>query len=481
MPVSRASRHLSPTSDAQNHASHLLSDTLMSSLAVIVLAAGDGTRMKSARPKVLHEIAHRPMLRHVLDAVAPLQPWRTLVVIGKEMPAVAAAAAPAETVVQSPALGTGHAVKVALAALGDVAGDVLVLVGDAALITTETLASLLAERRLAPAAAVAVLGMRPANPGAYGRLVVAADGSLEAIVEARDATPEQRAIALCNSGVIALDGRSASDLVGAIENQNAKREYYLTDVVAIARKRGLLCRTIDAPAEETVGVNSRAELAVAEATMQQRLRAKHMAAGVTLMDPTTVYFSADTVIGRDTVIEPSVIFGPGVRVGEGVEIRAMSHIVGAIIGDGAIVGPFARLRPGTELGANVHVGNFVELKAARLGEGSKANHLTYIGDTVVGREVNIGAGTITCNYDGFLKHETRIEDGAFIGSNAALVAPVTIGANAIVGAGSVITRDVPADALALGRGEQVEKGGAARVLRKRGAEAKRAKTERSKV
>src|ERR1051326_5330884 len=325
MPVSRASRHLSPTSDAQNHASHLLSDTLMTSLPVIRPAAADGTRMKSARPKVLHEIAHRPMLRHVLDAVAPLQPWRTLVVIGKEMPAVAAAAAPAETVVQAPALGTGHAVKVALAALGDVAGDVLVLVGDAALITTETLASLLAERRLAPAAALGALGVGPANPGAYGRLVVAADGSLEAIVEARDATPEQRAIALCNSGVIALDGRSASDLVGAIENQNAKREYYLTDVVAIARKRGLLCRTIDAPAEETVGVNSRAELAVAEATMQQRLRAKHMAAGavaeatmqqrlrakhmaagVTLMDPTTVYFSADTVIGRDTVIEPSV-------------------------------------------------------------------------------------------------------------------------------------------------------------------------------
>src|SRR5438477_4127866 len=332
MPVSRASRHLSPTSDAQNLASHHLSDTLMSSLAVIVLAAGDGTRMKSTRPKVLHEIAHRPMLRHVLDAVAPLRPGRTLVVIGRDMPALAAAAAPAETAVQSPPLGTGHAVKVALAALGDVAGDVLVLVGDAALITPAALASLIAERRRAPEATVAVLGMRPAEPGAYGRLVVAADGSLEAIVEARDATPEQRAISLCNSGVIALEGRHASDLVGAIENQNTRHEYYLTDVVAIARKRGLLCRTIEAPAEETVGVNSRAELAVAEATMQQRLRARHMAAGVTLTDPTTVYFSADTAIGRDTVIEPSVIFGPGVRVGEGVRIRAMSHIVGAIIG-----------------------------------------------------------------------------------------------------------------------------------------------------
>jgi bifunctional UDP-N-acetylglucosamine pyrophosphorylase/glucosamine-1-phosphate N-acetyltransferase len=456
----------------------------MSALAVIVLAAGDGTRMKSARPKVLHEIAHRPMLRHVLDAVAPLQPERTLVVIGKDMAAVAAAAAPAETVVQSPPLGTGHAVKVALEVLGDFEGDVLVLVGDAALITTETLTSLIAKRRRAPRAAVAVLGMRVPEPNAYGRLVISPDGSLEAIVEMRDATPEQRKIALCNSGVIALDGRRARALVGAIENKNAKREYYLTDIVAIARQHGLVCRAIEAPAEETVGVNSRADLAIAEATMQQRLRAKHMAAGVTLIDPTTVYFSADTEIGRDTVIEPSVIFGPGVRVGEGVEIRAMSHIAGAIIGGGAIVGPFARLRPGTELAANVHVGNFVELKAARLGEGSKANHLAYIGDAVVGRAVNIGAGTITCNYDGFLKHETRIEDGAFIGSNAALVAPVTIGADAIVGAGSVITRDVPADALALGRGQQVEKSGAARVLRAKGAEAKRRKTkgkERSKV
>jgi len=444
----------------------------MSSLAVLVLAAGDGTRMKSARPKVLHEIAHRPMLGHVLDAVAPLQPERTIVVIGKDMEAVAAVAAPAETVMQSPPLGTGHAVKLALDRLGEFAGDVLVLVGDAALITTETLAALIAERRRAPAAAVAVLGMRPADPGAYGRLVLSADGSLEAIVEARDATPAELAITLCNSGVIALDGRHARDLVAAIGNRNAKREYYLTDVVAIARRRGLPCRAIEAPAAELLGVNSRAEVAVAEATMQQRLRARHMAAGVTLVDPTTVYFSADTAVGRDSVIEPSVVFGPGVRVGEGVAIRAMSHIVGAIIGDGAIVGPFARLRPGTVLGPKVHVGNFVELKAARLGEGSKANHLSYVGDAVVGREVNIGAGTITCNYDGFLKHETRIEDGAFIGSNAALVAPVTIGANAIVGAGSVITRDVPADALALGRGEQVEKPGAARVLRALGSDAK---------
>jgi len=449
-------------------------------LAIIVLAAGKGERMISARPKVLHAIAHRPMLSHVLDAVAGLAPARTIVVIGKDMAAVAAAAAPAETVVQSPPLGTGHAVKVALDALGDFAGEILVVFGDAALLTTETMTALLAERRRAPAAAVAVLGMRPQDPTPYGRLMLAADGSLDAIVETKDANAEQRAIPLCNSGVMAFDGAHAADLVSVIGNSNTKREYYLTDAIGIARGRGLLCRALEAPTEELLGVNSRAELAVAEALMQQRLRARHMAAGVTLVDPTTVYFSADTVIGRDTVIEPSVMIGPGVRVGEGVEIRAMSHIVGADIGDGAIIGPFARLRPGTELAAGVHVGNFVELKAARLGEGSKANHLSYVGDAVVGSHVNIGAGTITCNYDGFLKTVTRIEDGAFIGSNTALVAPVTVGANAIVGAGSVITRDVPADALAVARGEQVEKPGRAKVLRARGAEAKRRAKESSR-
>ncbi|HTZ78498.1 MAG TPA: bifunctional UDP-N-acetylglucosamine diphosphorylase/glucosamine-1-phosphate N-acetyltransferase GlmU [Stellaceae bacterium] len=454
-------------------------------LAVIVLAAGDGTRMKSARPKVLHQIAHRPMVRHVLDALAPLAPARTLVVVGKAMAEVAAVVAPAETAVQSPPQGTGHAVKVALEALGRVDGEVLVVYGDTPLISTETLQALLAERRRAPAAAIAVLGMRPQDPGPYGRLMLASDGSLEAIVEAKDATPEQRAITLCNSGVMAFDGRHVAALVNAIGNKNAKGEYYLTDAVGLARKQGLVCRALEAPTEELLGVNSRAELAVAEATLQQRLRARHMAEGVTLVDPTTVFFSADTRIGRDTVIEPSVIFGPGVTVGEGVEIRAMSHIVGATIGDRAIVGPFARLRPGAELAPEVHVGNFVEIKAATLGPGSKANHLTYIGDAVVGRGVNVGAGTITCNYDGFVKSTTRIEDGAFIGSNTALVAPVTVGADAIVGAGSVITQDVPADALALGRGRQVVKPGLAKHLREQGAAAKaRTKSsvkERSKV
>jgi bifunctional UDP-N-acetylglucosamine pyrophosphorylase/glucosamine-1-phosphate N-acetyltransferase len=454
--------------------------------AAIVLAAGEGTRMRSRRPKVLHEVAHRPMIAHVLDQLAELEPARAIVVIGKDMGAVAEAVHPAETVVQTPPLGTGHAVKVALERLGQWDGPILVVYGDTPLITSETLARLMGELRRTPAVAAAVLGMRPADPGLYGRLVLGEDGGLVGIVEARDASEAERAITLCNSGVMALDGRHASELVGEIGNDNAKREYYLTDVVALARRRRLQCRAIEAPTEELLGVNSRVELAAAEALMQQRLRHKHMAAGVTLIDPASVFFSADTEVGRDTVIEPSVVFGPGVVVGEAVEIRAMSHIAGATIGDRAIVGPFARLRPGAELGPEVHVGNFVEIKAARLGPGSKANHLSYVGDAVVGGHVNIGAGTITCNYDGFLKSITRIDDGAFIGSNTALVAPVQVGANAIVGAGSVVVSDVPADALAIARGAQVNKPGRARQLREQGVAAKaRTKSpksrERSKV
>ena len=450
------------------------------SLAVIVLAAGEGTRMRSARPKVLHEVARRPMIGHVLDQVAALKPARTLVIVGKDMDAVEAAVAPAEAVVQSPPLGTGHAVKVALDHLGDWSGTILVVYGDTPLITAATLAALLAELHRKPAAAAAVLGMRPADAAAYGRLLLDGKGNLEAIVEARDASDAERALTLCNSGVMALDGRHAAELVGAIANSNAKREYYLTDVVALARRRGLPCRALEAASEELLGVNSRLELAAAEAAMQQRLRRMHMAAGVTLIDPASVFFSADTAIGRDSVIEPSVVFGPGVVVGEGVEIRAMSHIEGAGIGDRAVVGPFARLRPGAELAPEVHVGNFVEIKAARLGAGSKANHLSYVGDAVVGSHVNIGAGTITCNYDGFVKSITRIGDGAFIGSNTALVAPVRVGTDAIVAAGSVIVSDVPAEALAVARGKQVDKPGRARLLREKGAAAKALAKARSK-
>jgi bifunctional UDP-N-acetylglucosamine pyrophosphorylase/glucosamine-1-phosphate N-acetyltransferase len=426
-------------------------------LAVIVLAAGQGTRMKSSLPKVLHAIAHRPMIAHVLGAVAKLAPSRVIVVIAPGMEAVAQAVAPAETVVQVAARGTGHAVAATRPTLDGFAGDVLVLNGDAPLVTTATLQALLAERRRAPAAAAVVAGMRPADTSPYGRLVLAKDGMLEAIVEARDCTAEQRQITLCNAGLWAIDGGQLFSLIESIGTDNAKGEYYLTDIVAIARKRGLICRAIEAPADDMVGVNSRAELAAAEALMQRRLRVAAMESGVTLVAPETVYFSADTRIGRDSVVGPFVVFGPGVTIGEAVAIPAFCHMVQAKVGDRASIGPFARLRPGADLGDEVHIGNFVEVKNSRLETGVKANHLTYLGDTTVGARANIGAGTITCNYDGLEKFRTEIGAGAFIGSDTVLVAPVSVGAGAITAAGSVITDDVPADAMALARGEQVVK------------------------
>lgn len=446
--------------------------------AALILAAGKGTRMKSALPKVLHRIAHRPMVEHVLRAVAPLGPARTLVVIGPGMEAVAQAVAPAETILQPAAQGTGDAVAVARAALEGFAGDVLVLCGDAPLVTPATLERLLAERRRAPEAAIAVVGMRPAEPGAYGRLIAGADGSLDAIVEAADCSPEQRAITLCNSAIMAIDGRVLFSLLDAVGTQNAKGERYLTDIVAAARRRGLLCRTIEAPADEAMGVNSRADLAAAEAALQQRLRRAAMDGGVTLVAPETVFLSADTVLGRDCVVGPFVVFGPGVTLGEGVEIPAFCHLVGATVGDHAVVGPFARLRPGTDLAGGVHVGNFVEVKNSRLEAGVKANHLAYLGDSDVGAGSNIGAGAITCNYNGFDKFRTRIGADVFVGTNASLVAPVTLGDGALVAAGSVITSDVPADAMAIGRSVQVTKPGLAAKWRERRRAEKAAKNRR---
>jgi bifunctional UDP-N-acetylglucosamine pyrophosphorylase / glucosamine-1-phosphate N-acetyltransferase len=434
--------------------------------AALILAAGKGTRMRSAVPKVLHPIANRPMLEHVLRAVAPLAPTRTIAVVAPDM-AGAAAFAGVEMAVQVEPRGTGDAVMAARKLLDGWSGDVLVLLGDAPLVTTATLAAVLAERRRAPEAAIVVAGMRPADGGAYGRLVLAPDGALEAIVEAADCTPEQRAIAVCNSGLMAIDGRRLFSLLDGIGTGNAKGERYLTDIVAVARARGLLCRAIEAPAAELLGVNSRADLAAAEAAMQARLRAAAMASGVTLVAPETVFFSADTRIGRDTVVGPFVVFGPGVTIGEAVEIPAFCHLAGASVGDRGIVGPFARLRPGAELAAGVHIGNFVEVKNARLGEGVKANHLAYLGDAEVGARSNIGAGTITCNYDGFDKFRTTIGADVFIGSNAALVAPVTVGEGAFVAAGSTITADVPADALAVARGAQATKPGYAGKWRAR--------------
>jgi len=441
--------------------------------AAIVLAAGEGTRMNSARPKVLHELAGRPMIRHVIEAVRPLDPAATIVVLGPGMDAVAQAVAPAATAVQHPPRGTGDAVKSARAALAPAVAaeasirDVLVLFGDTPLLRPETLAHLLAERRRAPEAAVVAAGMRPADPSPYGRLVLAADGDLDRIVEARDASPEERAIGLCNGGIMAIDAARLFDLVDRIGNDNAKREYYLTDIVEIARAQGLRCRVAELPADELIGINTRVELAAAEAIFQDRLRRAAMEAGATLVSPETVFFSADTRLGRDVVIEPYVFFGSGVSIANDVLIRSFTHMERATISAGAIVGPFARLRPGAVLDENVHVGNFVEVKETRLRAGVKANHLSYLGDSDIGAGSNIGAGTITCNYDGFNKWRTTIGAGAFIGSNTALVAPVSVGAGAIVAAGSTVTADVPPDALTIARAPQVDKPDRAPAIRER--------------
>ena len=440
--------------------------------AAVILAAGEGTRLKSSRPKVLHEIAGQPMIRHVIDALGPLEPAATVIVLGRDMEMVARAVAPSPTVTQFPPRGTGDAVRAARPALADRLvrdgiDDIIVLFGDTPLLRTETIAALLEARRMTPAVAVAVAGMRPADPGAYGRLVLGDDGSLSRIVEARDASPEERTIGLCNGGIMALDARHAFDLVDRIGNDNAKREFYLTDIVGLARAQGLSCRVAELPADELLGVNTRAELAAAEALMQDRLRQRAMADGATLVAPETVFLCADTRLGRDVVVEPNVVFGPGVTLAGNVRIRSFSHLEGATIAEGAIVGPFARLRPGAVLEADVHVGNFVEVKATRLGVGVKASHLSYLGDSDIGAGTNIGAGTITCNYDGFNKWRTIIGAHAFIGSNTALVAPVTVGDGAYVATGSVVTSDVPADALTIARARQVDKPGRARELRAR--------------
>jgi bifunctional UDP-N-acetylglucosamine pyrophosphorylase/glucosamine-1-phosphate N-acetyltransferase len=436
--------------------------------AAIILAAGMGTRMKSTLPKVLHPVANRPMISHILTTLEAVSPERTVVVVAPGMDRVAKAVAPAETAVQTQALGTGHAVLAARDAMADFAGDVLVLFGDTPLLTAETMQKMVAARRAANDPAVVVLGFRPDDPAEYGRLLTDADGGLEAIVEFRDATPEQREIGLCNAGIMAIDGKVMFSLLDAVGNDNAKGEYYLTDIVEIARGRQLACVAVEADDPvEVMGVNSRAQLAEAEEAMQSRLRANAMANGVTMTDPETVWLSADTKLGRDVTIEPNVFFGTGVTIADDVEIRAFCHIDQAEVASGCIVGPYARLRPGARLERDAHIGNFVEIKAALVEEGAKVNHLSYIGDARVGAKANIGAGTITCNYDGFFKDITDIGAGAFIGSNSALVAPVKIGDGAIVGAGSVVTTEVEADALAVARGKQRNIGGWAKSFRTR--------------
>jgi bifunctional UDP-N-acetylglucosamine pyrophosphorylase/glucosamine-1-phosphate N-acetyltransferase len=437
--------------------------TARSSLTV-VLAAGEGTRMRSSLPKVLHPVAGQSLLAHVLDAAPQGAGSALAVVVGPDHKAVAAEVArlrpEASIFIQAERLGTAHAVLAAREAIARGADDLLVAFGDTPLISAATFARLRAP--LEKGAALAVLGFRAADPTGYGRLVVEG-GKLVAIREQADATPEERKITLCNAGVMAFDGRKALQIIDGIGNANSKGEYYLPDAVAIARDLGLEAVVIETSEDEVRGINTKAQLAEAEAVMQARLRKAALDAGVTLIAPETVFLAADTKFGNDVTIEPFVVIGPGVTIGDGAVIYSFSHIVHSVIGKKALVGPYARLRPGTSLGDGVKIGNFVETKAAIVDAGAKVNHLSYVGDAHVGAKANLGAGTITCNYDGFSKHKTTIGTGAFIGTNTSLVAPVKIGDRAYIGSGSVITKDVPDDAMAVERSPQNNReGGAAR-------------------
>lgn len=437
-------------------------------LSIVVLAAGKGTRMRNGQPKVLHPLAGWPLIRHVLVTARSLEPDRLIVVLGPAMDEVAAevrsSAADADIVIQDPPLGTGHAVATACPQLPP-QGAVLVVYGDTPLLTRSTLERLLSARENA-GAAVAVLAFRPPDPTGYGRLRFEGDELVE-LVEERHADCRLKSEGLCNSGVMAFDATRLPTLVGDLPLRPEKREYYLTDTVAQAVARGWRCRAVEAPWAEGLGVNSQRQLAELERLWQRRRRDELLDEGVVMPAPETVFLAADCFVAAGAIIEPYVVLGPGVRIGKGAVIHSFSHLESAVIEEGASVGPFARLRPGTVLEAGARVGNFVETKAARLCRGAKANHLSYLGDATIGAGANIGAGTITCNYDGFAKHRTEIGDGAFIGSNTALVAPVRIGHAAIVAAGSTVTEDVPDDALAIARGRQATKPGRAAELRTR--------------
>lgn len=436
-------------------------------LSVVILAAGMGTRMKSDLPKVMHKVAGKPMVNHVTDAATALGADRVLVVVGPDMPALEAAVAPHPTFVQADRLGTAHAVQAAREGLKDAKGDVLVLFADNPMFRIETLRKLIAARAEGNYAA-AVLGFTPADPTGYGRLSTDPfTGELIAIIEDKDCDEVDRRIGFCNSGVMCFDAEQMFSIVDAIGNNNAKGEYYLTDAIAVAREKGSHCFAIEVDEEETLGVNSRSQLAQAEALMQERLGNAAMENGATLINPASVFFCTDTKIGRDVVIEPNVVFGPNVTIADRATIKAFSHLENCVVGEGADIGPYARLRPGAEIGAGARIGNFVEIKKAIVEEGAKVNHLSYIGDARIGAKANIGAGTITCNYDGFRKYHTDIGAGAFIGSNSALVAPVTIGDGATVGAGSTISGEVEADALVLVRAERKDKPGWAAKFREK--------------
>ncbi len=429
--------------------------------AAIILAAGKGTRMKSDLHKVLHPIAGHPMLEHLMASVAELGPERTAVVVGAGGEQIEKAVGNrAVTCVQEPQLGTGHAVQQAEGALAGFVGDVLVLYGDVPFVKAATMRAMLERLHAADNPAAVVLGFEPADPLAYGRVIADDDGRIVKMVEYKDADEGERACRLCNSGLLAARSGDLFALLARVGNANAQGEYYLPDIVNIAIADGRACAVIVADsADEVAGINSRAELAAAEARWQAARRLQAMDEGATLIAPETVFFSYDTVLGRDVTIEPNVFFGPGVRVADKVLIRANSHIEGASLASGVKVGPFARLRPGTVLEEGSFIGNFVEVKNAVLAPGAKASHLTYLGDATIGAGANIGAGTITCNYDGYFKYKTVIGPGAFIGSNSSLIAPVSIGADAIVAAGSAVSRDVAAGELRMVRAEQLVKPG----------------------
>lgn len=438
------------------------------SCLAIVLAAGEGTRMKSDRPKVLHEVANRSMLAHVLATMIAAGATEVAVVVGPDREDVADEVRKivpgAKIFVQRERLGTGHAVLSAREALEQKPDDVIVAYADTPLVSIETFEKLRAP--LADGAGIVGLGFNAKNPTGYGRFIMSGDQLLD-IREHKDATEAERAISLCNGGLMAFQGAIGLTVLDKVDNKNAKGEYYLTDIVAIARRLGYATAALIVPEEEVHGVNDRAQLAAAERMLQDRMRQKAMVAGATLVAPETVFFSYDTQLGRDVVVEPNVVFGPGVVVEDNVVIHSFSHLEGARVASGAAVGPFARLRPGASIGAKARVGNFVEIKNVQLGAGAKVNHLTYLGDATVGANVNIGAGTITCNYDGFGKYRTEIGEGAFVGSNSSLVAPVTIGKGAFVGSGSVITESLPDNALGLGRGRQIVKEGWASAFREK--------------
>ncbi|HBK09919.1 MAG: bifunctional UDP-N-acetylglucosamine diphosphorylase/glucosamine-1-phosphate N-acetyltransferase GlmU [Planktomarina temperata] len=449
-------------------------------IALIILAAGKGTRMQSELPKVLHEVAGAPMLVHAMRAGRALDPKRTIIIAGHGFEAVSAAACAedpeVEVVRQEAQLGTGHAVDQARAALSDFDGTVIVLYGDCPLIQSRTLEELSATLS---DSAVSVLGFEAKDPARYGRLITDGD-KLKRIVEFKDASPAERAVSLCNSGVMAASAGLLFDLLSEIDANNASGELYLTDVIGKAVARGLPCTAVRCAERETLGVNSRVELMQAEKEFQNLRRTEALEDGVTMPAPETVHFSYDTVIGRDTIIEQNVVFGPGVTVESGAQIRAFSHLEGAHVSRGCIIGPYARLRPGAELAEDVKIGNFVEIKASALEEGAKVNHLSYIGDAHIGARANIGAGTITCNYDGVMKHHTSIGEEAFIGSNTMLVAPVTVGQEAMTASGSVITQDVPAGSLAIARAKQDNKPGLALKLMKKLRALKAARRNKTK-